>query len=140
VIPFQLPPPLARLHDLLEGLHEQRERGLFLSEHDRPGDPRGRPLLMHLAAGSMSGARGPGRHAPDWIAEALDAGQESERLARYAAAGVTEYWLVFPGEVVVCREPRADGSFGQRRTYRGQERIESAAFPDLELTAAILLG
>lgn len=139
MIPFQLPPALARLHELIEGLHEHRERGFFLSEHDRPGDPRGRPVLMHIAPPSLSGEKGPGRHGPDWMAEALEADQESARLPRYGAAGTGEYWLIYPDRVEVHQGPQADGTYADKAVYTGDQPIRSGVFETLEVTAAALL-
>lgn len=131
MIPFPLPRALARLHTLIEGHQEQHEKGFFLAEQDRVGQARAQPVLMYVTPASLRGERGGGPHVPDWLGEVLEEGAASERMARYARAGVGEYWLIYPGRIEVHREPLAEGAYAQRAVFSGEEPVASDLFPGL---------
>jgi Uma2 family endonuclease len=69
---------------------------------------------------------------------AFDRGRKA-RL--YAAAGVPEYWILNLRDDVleVRRDPRPEG-YGAVRLLRRGERVACAAFPDLSLEVAEILG
>ena len=65
----------------------------------------------------------------------------SVKMPPYARAGVPEVWIVdlTRGEIQICSEPAADGF--QRTETRGRgDELRPAAFPDLTLAVAALLG
>jgi Uma2 family endonuclease len=78
------------------------------------------------------------------VVEVADTSQYRDRvvkLPRYAAAGIPETWIVDleAGAVEVYREPSSDGYQQQRRYERGAE-VAPAAFPDVVLDVADILG
>lgn len=138
MIPFPLPPILAHLHELLEGYTETRERGFFMAEQDRNHEARAQPVLMFLSAVQLNDTKGPDRRSPAWMGEVVLGGVEpsAERLARYAQAGVLEFWRVREVgegfEVEVWNDPH-EAEYRQLATYREQELIRSQVFKELEL-------
>ena len=78
------------------------------------------------------------------VIEVADSSQHRDRvvkLPRYAAAGVTEVWIVDldGGAVEVYREPTSDGYRDRRRAGRG-EVVAPTAFPDVVISVADMLG
>ena len=71
---------------------------------------------------------------------AVDRGR---KLALYARAGVTEYWIVNvpEGSVEVYRDPQpAAGAYTHAETVRSGAALAPAAFPDAALPVADLFG
>lgn len=140
--PGPLPPLLARLHALLDAHVEDTEEGVLIIEQDRrvlPGDAPRLPVLVFVPA--KPSAPGPtGRVAPELIIEVLGPGQDDERPAKYARAGVKELWRVADGPVVtVLNDPvPAEGRWARSRVFRGPERVVSEQLPRLALTPAQL--
>ena len=143
-MPFPLPPALARLHELLERYTETHEEGFFMAEQDRNRQHRAQPVLVFVSPQSLrqDPKTAPKRSAPDWIGEILTAETQPKRMARYAQAGVKEYWKVDlgmsesgigPARIEVHTEPTSDGTFAHVREYVGDEQVESLSFPGLEL-------
>ncbi|MBX3471816.1 MAG: Uma2 family endonuclease [Planctomycetes bacterium] len=140
-----LPPLLARLHALLEAHAEETEEGVLIIEQDRrPGaGPAALPVVVFVPARPRPEAAA-GRAAPELIAEVVLPGAEP-REARYARAGVREYWRVEPRDagpprVVVATEP--DGETGRFRievAFEGAEPVRSGVLPGLVLRPADLL-
>ena len=64
-----------------------------------------------------------------------------KKLPVCAKAGVREVWIVdLNGAAVeVYTDPDEDG-FAHRRVVRGEERLAPSAFPDVEVSAAEILG
>jgi Uma2 family endonuclease len=78
------------------------------------------------------------------VIEVVDSSQHRDRvvkLPRYAAAGVVEVWIVDldGGAVEICREPTSGGYRERRRAGRG-EVVAPAAFPDVVVSVADVLG
>lgn len=78
------------------------------------------------------------------IIEVADTSQYRDRiikLPRYAAAGVSEVWIVDldAGVVDVHRQPSPEGYGSSRRAERGEE-VAPEAFPDLTLAVDDILG
>jgi Uma2 family endonuclease len=140
IIPFPLPPALARLFDLLEGYTEENEEGFFMAEQDRNRQHQGQPILLYIRPSSLRGPETPERKAPDWMGEVLAEGQTSERATRYAQAGVKEYWRVDPSvpRIEVLAEPQEDGGWAQRAVFEGDQPVVSETFSGLELRPADL--
>ncbi len=152
-----LPPLLARLHALLEAHAEETEEGVLIVEHDRRPDAASRasPVIVYVPATPQPGAVS-GRVAPELIAEviapAADAGDEvarrsDDREARYARAGVREFWRVEPDaaggppRVHVLTAPDADaGRFGQVVTHAADDQVRSGVLPRLVLRPSDLIA
>jgi Uma2 family endonuclease len=59
----------------------------------------------------------------------------------YAAAGVTEYWIVdLPSRAIEVRTQPMDSAYTQCRTARIGDAIVLVAFPDVEIQVADVLG
>lgn len=139
VIPFPLPPALARLHEILERYTEFKERGFFLAEQDRSGQAQGQPVLVFISAQQLSASPDPGKHPPAWMGEVVVAGADEARMQRCAAAGVPEFWRVFDVEgdtprIEVHTEP-GPGGYGSAQVFEGDVSVRSTTFPDLSLCA-----
>jgi len=65
---------------------------------------------------------------------------EAEKRPDYAAAGLPELWIVrLPHQDVrVCREPKADGSWGSEVLVKGEDRLAPLAAPELAIPAKAL--
>lgn len=63
------------------------------------------------------------------------------KVPLYAAAGIPEVWIVdLNGDAIaVYRDPGARG-YRDVRTLRGSEQLSPQAFPELVLTASLILG
>ena len=57
-----------------------------------------------------------------------------EKPKEYAARGIPEFWQVDPSRSVVAVLTLKDGAY-QAREFRGNSRVVSPTFPDLQLTA-----
>ena len=62
-----------------------------------------------------------------------------EKRSQYAAIGIPEYWIVDPDRAWVMVGLLISGAY-QFQTFQGNEPIVSPTFPELKLTAAIVLG
>lgn len=62
-----------------------------------------------------------------------------DKPAQYTAIGVPEIWLIDPSSAWVQVGILTDGTY-QFTTFMGEERIISHTFPELKLTAAIVLA
>jgi Uma2 family endonuclease len=63
------------------------------------------------------------------------------KLPRYAAAGVPEAWIAnLPGAAVEVHRDPASGDYRARAQYLPGDAIAPAAFPDLRLPVAAILG
>lgn len=62
-----------------------------------------------------------------------------EKAALYAAAGITDYWIVNLKDwcIEVYRNPR-DGEYREKRTYEIGDAVSPLAFPKIELPVAEL--
>jgi Uma2 family endonuclease len=142
MIPFPLPPVLARLFELLEGHTEQVEEGFFMAEQDRNRQHQAQPVLMYVRPASLRGPETAERRPMDWIGEVLDGEPDPERLPRYARNGVPEYWRVEPAgpRIVVHTEPlKNEERYAKVEVFAADEPIRSLTFPGLELTPAGLV-
>lgn len=143
MIPFPLPPVLAHLHEILEGYAELHDRGFFMAEQDRNHEARNQPVLMYLCPTSLKDEKSTERRPPTWMGEVIlrDQSPNPERLARYAKAGVSEFWRVCQEEqgyaVEVHSQPEGE-AYASLTTFRGEERVDSGVFTELELTPASL--
>ena len=61
-----------------------------------------------------------------------------EKPKEYAARGIPEFWQVDPSRSVVAVLTLKDGAY-QAREFRGDSRVVSPTFPDLQLTADQIL-
>ena len=112
---------------------------LRLGPHDEP-EPD-----IALARATRSYARE--RPRADEIALIVEVADTSlafdlgEKRAKYAAAGIPEYWVVdLPANVVhVLRDPRAD-VYTDRRTAQAGDTISPAEYPDVAIDVALILG
>jgi Uma2 family endonuclease len=66
--------------------------------------------------------------------------RDRDKARLYAAAGVTEYWIVnLPGQLVeVHREPRV-GGYARVTSHRRGERLRLVSFEDVEVAVADIL-
>lgn len=138
--PGPLPPLLARLHALLDAHVEETEEGVLIIEQDRrvrPGDAPRLPVLVFVPARPTTPSPS-GRVAPELIIEVLGPGQDDERPARYARAGVKELWRVGEGPTVTVLHDPVDGRWTRSRVFTGEERVVSEQLPTLALTPAQL--
>jgi len=64
------------------------------------------------------------------------------KLPLYAEAGVQEYWIVdVVGRTVeVCRGPRKDGTFAERRLFDGDAAVSVLVLPDVSLKLSDIFG
>ncbi len=62
-----------------------------------------------------------------------------DKRNQYAAIGIPEYWLVDPDRAWVMVGLLVSGAY-QFQTFQGNQPIVSPTFPELKLTAAIVLG
>jgi Uma2 family endonuclease len=144
VIPFPMPPSLNRLHQILERYTETHEEGFFMAEQDRNQQFRAQPVLVFVGPESLKQdpKKAPKRQAPDWIGEILGDKPYPERMARYAKAGVREYWRIdlglnadgiAPARIEVHVSPNPDGTFSECTVFTDDQQVESDRFPGLEL-------
>jgi Uma2 family endonuclease len=75
------------------------------------------------------------------VAESSLAYDRRTKLARYAAAGIVEVWIVnlVDDLVEVYRTPAAD-AYTDRTVHRRGESVTPSAFPDLTLRVEEILG
>ena len=141
MLPLQgpLPPLLAALHARLEEHVEAIEEGVLIIEQDRclvpGGGPPQLPVVVFVPARPREGSS-TGRVAPELIAEVTGPRTNDDRLQKYAAAGVREYWRVDGAgpTIAIHEEPdAATRRFARVRTYGPQEPIASTLFPKLVL-------
>jgi Uma2 family endonuclease len=85
---------------------------------------------------------------PRLVVEVVSPGAESnpnykrdyeDKRDQYAAIAIPEYWIVDPNREWVIVGTLVSGTY-QFTTFRGQQAIVSPTFPELKLTAAIVLG
>ena len=85
---------------------------------------------------------------PRLVVEVVSPGTESkdnykrdylEKRDQYAAIAIPEYWIVDPAREWVMVGILTDGCY-EFQTFIGQDTIVSATFPELKLTAAIVLA
>jgi Uma2 family endonuclease len=64
-----------------------------------------------------------------------------EKRAKYAGAGIPEYWVIdLPGNIVhIFRNPR-DGVYADRRTSSAGELISPQEYPDIAIDVGLVLG
>jgi Uma2 family endonuclease len=79
------------------------------------------------------------------VIEVADTSLDDDRTTKaplYAANGIREYWIVDlnDGAIEVRRQPRPDGSWGEQRVCRPDERLEVQALPGVALDVAAVLG
>jgi Uma2 family endonuclease len=84
---------------------------------------------------------------PRLVVEVVSPGSESkpnyirdyrDKRDQYAAIGIPEYWLIDPDRAWVMVGSLVSGAY-QFVTFRGNDTIVSPTFPELKLTAAIVL-
>lgn len=75
---------------------------------------------------------------PDWIIEIISPDRVSHdtrtKFELYQEAGVTEYWIAFPGEKSIDAYVLEDGRYQLRGTYDGPGAMSSHTLPELTLT------
>ena len=85
--------------------------------------------------------------APSLVVEVVSPGKPGEdnynrdyveKPKEYAARGIPEFWQVDPSRSVVAVLTLKDGAY-QAREFRGNSRVVSPTFPDLQLTADQIL-
>jgi Uma2 family endonuclease len=75
------------------------------------------------------------------VAQTSVAKDRGVKARLYAAAGVTEYWVVdLPSNAIEVRTLPSGGAYTQCRTARLGDTIRLAAFPDVELQVAAILA
>ncbi|MGB7439588.1 MAG: Uma2 family endonuclease [Coleofasciculaceae cyanobacterium] len=81
---------------------------------------------------------------PVLVAEVVSQGKENVdrdyryKRSEYAARGIIEYWIVDPEQAQVSVLKLVDGLY-EDAMYRGDDRIASQVFPNLQLTAQQVL-
>lgn len=85
---------------------------------------------------------------PRLVVEVVSPGTESkdnykrdyvDKRDQYAAIGIPEYWIVDPDRAWVQVGTLTNGAY-QFQTFKGEDTIVSPTFPELNLTAAIVLA
>jgi Uma2 family endonuclease len=80
--------------------------------------------------------------APDWVAEVISPGtreaDEIAKLAEYAQAGVSEYWLVDPENRTVRVHTLADGEYEVTASFAETETASSPTIPGFEIPLRLL--
>jgi Uma2 family endonuclease len=81
--------------------------------------------------------------APIVVVEVLSPSTQSidlnEKRTEYVKRGISEYWIIDPLKAWVKVGTLSDGAY-QFQTFSGDDAIVSLAFPELKLTAAIVLA
>lgn len=76
--------------------------------------------------------------APDWVIEVISPRTASydtrTKFELYQEAGVTEYWIAFPGEKSIDAYVLEAGRYQLRGTYDGPGPMPSRTLPELTLT------
>jgi len=102
----------------------------------------------HLVLMKSSTRLGATMPPPRLVVEVVSPGDENsdnykrdyqDKRDQYADRGIPEYWLIDPDRAWVMVGTLADDAY-QFETFRGDEAIVSPTFPELKLTAAIVLG
>lgn len=64
------------------------------------------------------------------------------KLPLYAEAGIREYWIVdLAGRALeICRGPRKDGTFAERRLLDGDAEVSMLALPEIGLKLSDIFG
>lgn len=75
------------------------------------------------------------------VADSSSRRDRETKLPLYAAAGISEYWIVDVKrrQVIVHREP-ADSHYGWQATFGDGQRVIPQAFPDLRIAVEEILG
>lgn len=75
------------------------------------------------------------------VAESSLAIDRGIKLANYAQAGISDYWIVnlADGQVEVYRQPQGL-EYAEKRILRGEERVSPLALPEVSVTADELLA
>lgn len=139
-----MPPSLNRLHEILEAYTEAHEEGFFMAEQDRNQQHQAQPVLVFIGPESLKQdpESAPKRQAPDWIGEIVGETPFPERMARYAKAGVREYWRIdlglstdgiAPARIEIHVSPSKDGTFGEVTVFTDDEPVKTERFPGLKL-------
>jgi Uma2 family endonuclease len=82
---------------------------------------------------------------PRLVVEVVSPGQESSdrdyryKRSEYASRGINEYWIVDPMQQMVTVLTLVSGLY-EVQEFRGGDRLSSAMFPELMLTAAQILS
>ncbi len=78
--------------------------------------------------------------SPQLVVEIVSPGKKNQdrdyryKRSEYAARGILEYWVVDPKQAQIIILVLVDGLY-EEAVFTGQQRIESATFPQLDLTA-----
>ncbi len=69
------------------------------------------------------------------VADSSLSTDRTDKLSLYAEAGVREYWIADVNQkcVEVCRGPRPDGSYSERRVFNLGETLTVVALPEISL-------
>lgn len=83
--------------------------------------------------------------APDLIIEILSPKtalkDKREKYELYQRHGVREYWLVYPGELLIeVFELQKDGFFTRKEVYSAEDTVEVGIFPDLKIELSPVFG
>lgn len=131
-----------RIEYALRGFARERHLGevidapcdVYFTEHDVV-----QPDILFIAAVRMGIIKEKFvQGAPDLVVEILSpsTSEKDRRIKRrlYALHGVQEYWLVDPEARTVEVLVRQEGNLELRRTYTGQEELESPLLPGFRLS------
>lgn len=82
--------------------------------------------------------------APELVVEILSprtAGRDEHLKKKlYEAAGVSEYWIVYPNEGYIVRYAAEDGRFGDPEHFTPPDELESRCFPGLKINVSELFS
>jgi Uma2 family endonuclease len=105
-------------------------------------------VLTKEAAAALEGSSRsillPDMPPPALVVEVVSPGTTNEqrdyryKRSEYAARGILEYWIVDPAAEQVMLLTWVEG-FYEEAVFKGEQRLISALFPDLQLTAAQVL-
>ena len=106
-------------------------------------------VLTEAGAEALQGSKRsivmPDMPPPALVVEVVSPGKANQdrdyryKRSEYAARGIAEYWIVDPERSQVTILTLVAG-FYEEATFQGDDRLLSAVFPDLELTAAQVLN
>jgi len=104
-------------------------------------------LLTEEGVGALAGGRATitiDMPSPVLVVEVVSPGRANEdrdyryKRSEYAARGISEYWIVDPGKERVTVLTLVDGLY-EETVFQGDERVVSALFPALVLSAEQIL-
>ena len=100
---------------------------------------------LFTAIGGQRATITPDMPSPNLVVEVVSPGKVNEdrdyryKRSEYAARGISEYWIVDPGQAKVTVLTLVDGLY-EEAIFEGDDIVQSSIVPDFKLTASQILG